>query len=135
MQELEEKLLSDLSNVGLVEDFNLSLRGYSKSYFGRYDPNTNTVILYVDKTPEGDMFSYQDLLLTLIHEVIHCKQWSNPEFHRVKGVMHDPEFKRLYNMYSNRVKALSLFREVVVRCDCIFPQSLYQAHGACSVYC
>lgn len=133
MQELEENLLEDLHRVGLAEKFNLVLKQYSKSYFGRYDPNTNTVTLYVNKTPEGEMFSYQELLLTLIHETIHCKQWSSPDFHRTRGVMHDPEFKRLYNQYSNRAKALSLFREVVVRCDYIFPQNVSQSHGRCSI--
>ena len=113
MQELEMRLRNDLSKVGLDVDFTLSLRHYSKSYFGRYDVATSTIILYVYKTPNGEMYSYEELLLTLIHEAIHCWQWHNPKYKRVKGVMHDPEFKRLYALYSNRARARLLLREVI----------------------
>ena len=111
MQELETQLRKDLSKIGLNVDFNLSLRPYSKSYYGRYDVSKSTIILYVQKTHKGEMYSYEDLLLTTIHEAIHCKQWHDPNFKRLKGVMHDIEFKRLYTMYSNRARALILFRE------------------------
>lgn len=133
MQELEERLREDLLNIGLVEDFTLSLRPYSKSYFGRFDPNTDTVIVYVQKTPEGSLYSYRELLLTTIHEVIHCKQWHNPEFKRVKGVMHDPEFKRLYSLYSNRAEARILFREVRRSYDCIYQARVQQTYDLCGV--
>lgn len=112
MQELEMRLRNDLSKIGLDVEFTLSLRPYSKSYFGRYDVNTSTVIVYVQKTPDGDMYSYEDILLTTVHEAIHCKQWHDPKYKRVKGVMHDIEFKRLYSLYSNRAKARVLFKEV-----------------------
>ena len=112
MQELEMRFRNDLSKIGLDVDFTLSLRPYSKSYFGRYDVNTSTVIVYVQKTPDGDMYSYEDILLTTVHEAIHCKQWHDPKYKRVKGVMHDIEFKRLYSLYSNRAKARVLFKEV-----------------------
>lgn len=113
MQELEMKLRNDLSKIGLNVEFTLSLRPYSKSYFGRYDINTSTIIIYVQKTPNGELYSYEDLLLTAIHEAIHCKQWHDPNYKRVKGVMHDIEFKRLYALYSNRARARILFREVI----------------------
>lgn len=112
MQELETRLRNDLSKIGLDVEFTLSLRPYSKSYFGRYDINTSTIIVYVLKTPNGEMYSYEDLLLTTIHEAIHCKQWHDPKYKRVRGVMHDLEFKRLYAMYSNRARARILLREV-----------------------
>ena len=113
MQELEMRLRNDLSKVGLNVEFTLSLRPYSKSYFGRYDIATSTIILYVNKTPNGEMYSYEELLLTTIHEAIHCKQWHDPNYKRVRGVMHDLEFKRLYALYSNRAKARLLLREVL----------------------
>ena len=47
MQELEERLREDLLNIGLVEDFTLSLRPYSKSYFGRFYPKNDTVIVFL----------------------------------------------------------------------------------------
>ena len=112
MQELEMKLRNDLLKVGLDVDFNLSIRPYSKSYFGRYDVVTNTIILYVQKIKGGDMYSYEELLLTTLHEAIHCKQWLDPKFKRVKGVMHNPEFHKLYALYSNRARARVLFKEV-----------------------
>lgn len=123
MQELEAQLREDLLKIGLDVEFTLSLRPYSKSYFGRYDVATRTIILYVHKTPKGEVYSYEELLLTTIHEAIHCKQWSNPKYKRVKGVMHDIEFKRLYALYSNRAKARILLREVLSY------DSFYQACG------
>lgn len=113
MQGLEMRLRNDLSKIGLDVKFTLSLRPYSKSYYGRYDIKTSTVILYVQKTPDGEMYPYEDLLLTTIHEVIHCKQWHDPKYKRVRGVMHNTEFKKLYALYSNRAKARILFKEVL----------------------
>lgn len=113
MQDLEMRLRNDLSKIGLDVEFTLSLRRYSKSYFGRYDINTSTIIVYVQKTPKGEMYSYEEILLTTIHEAIHCKQWHDPKYKRVRGVMHDVEFKRLYALYSNRARARVLFKEVV----------------------
>ena len=112
MQELETQLRNDLSKIGLDVKFNLSLRKYSKSYYGRYDVVTSTIIVYVQKNPNGDMYSYEELLLTTIHEAIHCKQWHDPNYERLRGVMHDTEFKRLYALYSNRAKARILLRKV-----------------------
>ena len=105
-------LLNDIRKVGISVPFKLVLRGYSKSYFGRYDPNTNKVIIYPYKNPEGEMYSYLDILCTAIHESIHCMQWHNPSFIRYKGIMHDAEFKKLYAKYSDRAKARVLLREV-----------------------
>lgn len=113
MQELETQLREDLSKIGLDVKFTLSLRPYSKSYYGRYDVANSTIIIYVQKTPNGEMYSYEELLLTTIHEAIHCKQWHDPKYKRVKGVMHDLEFKRLYALYSNRARARILLREVI----------------------
>ena len=119
MSELENQLRADLLKIGLNENFKLSLRPYSKSYYGRYIPRSNTVIVYVNKSPNGEPYPYIDLLLVVIHEVIHCMQWSRPNFKRIKGVMHNPEFKQLYGIYSNRAKALVLFREVIKNYDII----------------
>lgn len=134
MQELEMRLRNDLSKIGLDVEFTLSLRPYSKSYFGRYDINSSTIIVYVQKTPNGDMYSYEEILLTTIHEAIHCKQWHDPKFKRVKGVMHDIEFKRLYALYSNRARARVLFKEVV-RCDSFYKARGQQVYNYCGVRC
>lgn len=134
MQELETQLREDLLKIGLDVKFKFSLRQYSKTYFGRYDPNTNTVILYVHKTPKGDMYPYMELLLTAIHEVVHCLQWNDPKFKRVEGIMHDPEFKRLYALYSNRAKARILFREVGRSCDSFYQTEYRKTYDSYSVY-
>lgn len=115
MQDLESQLKDDLSKIGLDVKFKLSIRPYSKSYFGRYDVIADTVILYVWETPNGDLYPYIKILLTAVHESIHHKQWNDPNFKRIRGVMHDPEFKRLYNKYSDRAKARVLFKEVQSR--------------------
>lgn len=134
MQELETQLRKDLSNIGLDVEFTLSLRPYSKSYFGRYDIKSSTIIVYVQKTPNGEMYSYEELLLTTIHEAIHCKQWHDPKYKRVKGVMHDLEFKRLYDLYSNRARARVLFKEVV-SCDKTYKAIFREACNRVSISC
>lgn len=111
MEELKEMLIEDAEKIGLTEPYKLELRGYSKSYWGKYNPNTNTVILYVlDKN--GKLYPLEEILKAFVHELIHCKQWSSPDFKRVRGVMHDPEFYRLYSIYYGRMKARQLFKEV-----------------------
>ena len=132
MQELETQIRKDLSKIGLDVDFKLSLRPYSKSYYGRYDVASSTIIVYVCKTPEGEMYSYEDLLLTTIHEAVHCKQWHDPKYKRVKGVMHDLEFKKLYALYSNRARARILLREVL-RYDSLYKACGRQSYDCCSV--
>lgn len=134
MQELETQLRKDLSKIGLDIDFKLSLRPYSKSYFGRYDINSSTIILYVQKTPKGDMYSYEDLLLTTIHEAIHHKQWHDPNYKRVRGVMHDLEFKKLYAIYSNRARARILFRKVMSY-DNLYEACGRQSYDQISLHC
>ena len=110
---MRRRLLHDLRLIGIAVPFNLDLRGYSKYYYGRYNPNTNTVIVYPYKTVGGELYSYKDILKTAIHECVHCIQWQDPNFVRYKGVMHDAQFKSLYNKYVDRAKALLMFREVL----------------------
>lgn len=128
------RLRNDLSKIGLDVKFSLSIRPYSKSYFGRYDINSNTIILYVQKTPNGEMYPYSELLLTTVHEAVHCAQWSDPNYKRVKGIMHDTEFKRLYSVYSNRAKARVLLREVLGY-DFIFQTNRKQSSHSRGVLC
>ena len=113
MQELYHKLIGDLKRVGITPDFTLELKPYSKTYYGRYDPNTNKVTVYIYEDPEcRRLTNYRDLLLTLIHEAVHSIQWHDKNFVRRKGVMHDADFHRLNNMYSDKAKSLLLLREI-----------------------
>ncbi|MGL5913255.1 MAG: hypothetical protein ACRCZB_03745 [Bacteroidales bacterium] len=114
MQELHNKLMRDLRIIGIRVKFDLELKPYSKSYYGRYNPNSNKVTLYAYEDPRlTTLIDYEELLTTLVHESIHCMQWQDENFVRVKGVMHNLEFHRLLECYSKRVRALMLLKEVV----------------------
>lgn len=113
MQELRDRLLKDLRVLGIKNEFTLILRPYSKTYFGRFDPNTKEIVLYVHMDSECKrQYPYSELLDTAIHEAVHSIQWSDENFVRVKGVMHNPEFYKLYNHYSGKAKALQLLERV-----------------------
>lgn len=113
VQKLYSELLNDIKDLGIRADFKLILKPYSKSFYGRYNPNNRKIILYVYSNEElTKMYSYEELLLTLIHEVVHCIQWDNPNYKRVRGIMHDAEFKRIYSEYSKRAKTKLLFKSI-----------------------
>ena len=110
-EELKTRLLSDLSQLNLpVDEVDLFIRPFSKTYYGRYFPVCDDKLLkpkiyvYPYENEMGDFMSYDKVLDTAIHELIHHKQYTNDCFTRVKGVMHDTEFWKLYNHYMNRAK-------------------------------
>lgn len=113
MQDLYHRLIKDMKSLGVPTDFILELKPYSKTYYGRYDPNSNkvTVYIYEDKSCTR-MLRYEDILLTSIHEAVHSIQWHDKSFVRRKGVMHNTEFYRLYNSYCEKAKSMLLLREV-----------------------
>jgi hypothetical protein len=96
-QQVSNKLLQNLSFLGIPTDFNLVLKNYSKSFAGRYNPNNKNLILYIykDRFCKQPM-EYEELLKYIIHEATHHFQHYHSEsFSRIKGVMHDREFKLL----------------------------------------
>lgn len=110
---LYDRLISDLKLIGIPFDFTLELKSYSKTYFGRYDPNKNKIILYIFEDSNcARLYPYSKLLDTLLHEFTHYMQYKNPAFRRVKGVMHDGNFIALYNYYRERVYRLKFWKEV-----------------------
>ena len=111
LKELEELLRCEAEKIGLTDPYNLEIRGHSKSYWGKYNPNTNTVILYV-LDDNGKLYPLWDIIKAFIHELIHCRQWHDPDFKRLRGIMHNPEFYKLYSDYISRAKARQLFKEV-----------------------
>ena len=113
MQDLYHRLLKDMSSIGIPTTFNFELKPYSKTYYGRYDPNLDKVTVYVyeDKSCRR-MMRYEDILLTSIHEAVHSIQWKDESFVRRKGVMHNTEFFTLYNAFSDKAKSMLLIREV-----------------------
>lgn len=88
--------------------YDLNFKHYSKVYYGRYvykrkDSFKPKVFVYLFKNPEKtEMYTYEDILSTTVHEVCHHIQYSNPDFVRKRGVMHDKQFWDLYNDYMNR---------------------------------
>lgn len=130
MQDLYHRLLKDMNALGISTDFTLELKGFSKTYFGRYDPNSNKVTVYVCENKSCTRrYSYEDILLTCIHEAVHAIQWNDKSFVRRRGVMHNADFYRLYNMYADKAKSILLLREV--RNDRVFQVSRNKASEVC----
>ncbi len=109
------RLLSDLTRVKLpVEEVDLYIRPFSKTYYGRYFPvyNDNTlkpkIYIYPYENTEGDFMDYDQILKTAVHEFCHHIQYTNASFVRNKGVMHDTQFWRLYNHYIERAERYNL---------------------------
>lgn len=101
---LKDYLLNTLRRIGLPIDFKLTLRGYSKTYEGRYYVDRKEIVLY-HLDPRGELLDIENLMATLIHEVIHHFQWYHDKsFKRVRGVMHNTEFMRLENLYNLKYK-------------------------------
>lgn len=109
---LTRKILSDLKLLGISPHelkYNIDFKHYSKRYYGRYIRKNqegeyiSRVFVYLFKNPEKtELYAYQDLLSTTVHEVCHHIQYEDPDFVRKKGVMHDKQFWDLYNSYMNR---------------------------------
>lgn len=109
-EELKMRLIKDLELVGLpINEVDLQIRPYSKSYFGNYFPVCDDrkvakiyLYPYISKM-NRIMYPYSELLLTTIHEMCHHIQFSSSEFVRKHGVMHDENFWKLYNTYKSRI--------------------------------
>lgn len=98
IQIIDPKLTTELKTVigeiGLHTDFKIELRGYSSKYWGRYDIKSKKIILYI-LDEQGEYLPYRAILTTAVHEAIHHYQYKKPDFVRVKGIMHDAEFKKI----------------------------------------
>ena len=105
---LEFKLKRHVKRLGLPVDFKIDFRVYSKTYHARYNPNKKLVIMYLINN-KGKRYDYSYILEHTLHEVIHHYQWvHDPYFTRIKGVMHNPEFKELERLYKQKAKSLNL---------------------------
>lgn len=114
-EELKDKLLSDLSKLNLpVDEVEITLRPYSKTYYGRYFPVYNDketkpkIYIYPYENSEGDLMSYGSILSTAIHEFCHHIQYTSGSFVRNKGVMHNSQFWKLFNLYTERARRYRL---------------------------
>ena len=119
--EIRDRLLFDLSLLNLpVDEVDLDIRPYSKSYYGNYFPSDDDSVkprvwIYPFKNKFGKMMSYENILDTGIHEMCHHIQYSDPDFKRKQGVMHDPQFWKLYNHYVKRAIDMKLLGDKYVK--------------------
>lgn len=114
-EELKTRLLFDLSQINLpVNEVDLFIRPFSKTYYGRYFPVYNDketrpkIYIYPYENNKGDLIDYSTILQTSIHELCHHIQYTSGSFVRSKGVMHDPQFWKLYNYYVERARKYQL---------------------------
>lgn len=99
LPKLKIDLMRAIRALGLPSDFYLELRGYSKAYNGLYYPTEKKVVLYV-RSSYGKLYNWRRLMSTLIHEAVHHYQFAHdPKYTRVKGTMHNKDFKELYEEY------------------------------------
>lgn len=115
-EKLYHRLLLDLNILGLpIEEVKIIIRPFSKTYYGRYFPKCNKrkepkIFLYPYENTEGKFLNYDKILETAIHEFVHHIQHSNPNFKRIKGVMHNSQFWNLYNHYIKQAEIMKLWR-------------------------
>lgn len=108
-REFKARLLSDLVRLGLpVDEVDIVIRPYSKTYYGRYYPSVNEYrkrpkIYVYPYNEDGSLMGYGTIIShCVIHEFCHHIQYSDRSWVRRKGVMHDVQFWKLYNHYIHR---------------------------------
>lgn len=114
-EELRTRLLSDLSQLNMpVYEVELFIRPFSKTFYGRYFPVYDDkvarpkVYVYPYENEKQDLMNYDKILETSIHELCHHIQYTSGSFVRNKGVMHDTQFWKLYNHYTDRARKYGL---------------------------
>ena len=116
---LKDRLIKDLRLLFIpVDEVDFEIRPYSKSFYGKYYPKSKKyekprmwVYPYMNKC--GTMYPYETVLLHAIHEACHHVQYSDPEYTRRKGIMHNATFFKFMNKYVNRAKKMHLLSEEV----------------------
>lgn len=112
---LKEALTYDLEKLGIPTDFDLCLKGYSKLYKGRYNPNNKKLTLFIFESLEGKkLLPYSQILRCAIHESTHHYQWYHePSFKRIKGIMHNPDFKRQEQIWVVKARMFNIFNNKI----------------------
>lgn len=104
---LENRIKNDLQKIGLRVDFDLDIRGFSSRLDGTYDPNKSKVVIYASNR-DGSLRDYEIIMEIVIHEAVHHLQWKHdPTFVRVKGIMHNANFWKYYNIFNDRWEMLN----------------------------
>ena len=114
LKDLEIRLLNDLKTLNInTENLELVVKPYSKSYYGRFYPKNNRIFVYPYRNPDRTcMYPYTQLFKTALHEAVHFIQWNDPDYVRIKGVMHNEEFYRIYNKLENQYKRKLVMKRV-----------------------
>lgn len=95
---MEKRIAKDLKKMGLTVRSNISLRPFSKTMNGYYNPNTDLIVVYVYDDKDNELYiDYNVIFRTLLHEYVHSLQHGSSHWRRRKGVMHDVEFWKMYN--------------------------------------
>lgn len=125
-EELKTRLLSDLLQLNLpVNEVDLFIRPFSKTYYGRYFPIIEDgkrlrpkIYIYPYENTEGDLMSYDVIMDTVIHEFCHHIQYTSGSFVRHKGVMHNTQFWKLYNHYMKRAEKYKIIKIIEKKGEC-----------------
>lgn len=105
---LEGYLKSDIRLLDLPVDFKLDLKGYSKKYYGRYYIHEKRIVVFIHDS-KGNQLPYHEILDTVLHEAIHHYQHHYEEgFVRLKGVMHNLAFKKMYAEKVSKLRELEV---------------------------
>ena len=114
-EELLTRLLSDLAQINMpIDEVDFFIRPFSKTLYGRYFPVYNEkdtkpkIYIYPYENKRGDLMSYDIIFGTAVHELCHHIQYASGNYVRNRGVMHDPQFWKLYNHYIERAKKYQL---------------------------
>lgn len=111
-ERLYNRLLFDLRRLKLpIDEVDLYFRPFSKTYYGRYFPiigeGRPRIFMYPYER-NGQFMKYSDILKYTVHEMCHHIQYMDSSFVRLKGVMHDTNFWKLYNHYIKRATKLKM---------------------------
>ena len=110
-EELKEILLEDLrklvgDKVDSITD--IVLGSYSKTFDGKYLVKEKKVVVYPYET-KRKMYPYSKILSITLHEVCHHLQYMDPDFVRLKGIMHNVAFWNMYNELWEKADKMKLF--------------------------
>lgn len=102
MKNLENKFRQDFVSMGILDRVPIVMKKYSKTRWGRYNPNKDEIIIYVYASKDcREMIDYHSLFKALLHEYVHWVQYHSKSWKRQKGVMHDEEFWKMYHSLLN----------------------------------
>ena len=78
--------------------------GNYKKYYGRYYIQEKRIVVFINDV-NGNQLPYHEILDTVLHEAIHHYQHHYEEgFVRLKGVMHNLDFKRMYEEKMSKLR-------------------------------